>query len=376
MSSNPNHPPSVFRHLGGFSMVEILVGLMLGLFLMAGILQLFVANKQTYRFHDALSRMQENGRFALEVLSNSIRMTGFTGCPASNSVTNVLCNNTCDNTWWRDFDTNPLLGYDGTAAFPDEKFTTAGGKRISGTDAIISLGGGGGVYSVTAVDAASTPTYFSLNTRNRPNGPALNDGDIATICNTQNTTLFQVTTVNTSPVTIEYAQGACDAGACPSGGTINNSSADLGGTAALYTANQASMVDYIPTAFYIGTSNSGTTRSLYQSQLQGAVMAGQELVEGVQDMQIFYGEDTSAPPDGIADVYLDAANVTNWANVTIVRINLLLVSLEDNIVNQPQSYEFPNDTGDSAVSGRRVTATDRRLYQTFSTTIGIRNRLP
>jgi type IV pilus assembly protein PilW len=102
-------------------------------------------------------------------------------------------------------------------------------------------------------------------------------------------------------------------------------------------------------------------------------MADQEMVEGVEDMQIYYGEDTTA--DGIADVYRDATSVTNWANVITVRINLLLASLQTNLASQPQTYMFPNDTGDSDKYARKVTAADRRLYLTVSVTIGIRNRL-
>jgi type IV pilus assembly protein PilW len=56
--------------------------------------------------------------------------------------------------------------------------------------------------------------------------------------------------------------------------------------------------------------------------------------------------------------------------VCSVRINLLLVSLENNLVTNPQTVIFPADTGVA------VTATDRRMRQAFSTTVGIRNRLP
>lgn len=60
----------------GFSMVELLVALVLSTILLGGIIQLFIGSKQTYRFHDALSRLQENGRFALEIMSHDIRLAG------------------------------------------------------------------------------------------------------------------------------------------------------------------------------------------------------------------------------------------------------------------------------------------------------------
>ena len=77
-------------HQRGFSLVEIMVALVLSLFLVAGVIHLFLGTSQTSRFHEALSRIQENGRFATEILSRDIRMTGFTGCPPTNPVVNVL----------------------------------------------------------------------------------------------------------------------------------------------------------------------------------------------------------------------------------------------------------------------------------------------
>ena len=64
----------------GFSLVEIMIALLIGLFLMGGILQMFLANQQTYRMQSNLARLQENGRFALDFLARDIRMAGYWGC--------------------------------------------------------------------------------------------------------------------------------------------------------------------------------------------------------------------------------------------------------------------------------------------------------
>ncbi len=68
----------------GFTMVELLVAMVIGLFLVAGVFQLFVANKQSSRIQNNLSHIQENGRFAINQLSSSIRMTGFKADPTDN----------------------------------------------------------------------------------------------------------------------------------------------------------------------------------------------------------------------------------------------------------------------------------------------------
>lgn len=61
----------------GLSLVELMVALVLGLILMFGIIQVFFASKQTYITNEAMARLQENGRFALEFMSRSARLAGY-----------------------------------------------------------------------------------------------------------------------------------------------------------------------------------------------------------------------------------------------------------------------------------------------------------
>jgi type IV pilus assembly protein PilW len=85
------------------------------------------------------------------------------------------------------------------------------------------------------------------------------------------------------------------------------------------------------------------------------VMTAQELVEGVEDMQITYGEDTDN--DRNANLYVDANGVTNWEKVVNVRINLTVRSAVDGITTSVTS------------------AGDWRLRRTFNKSITIRNRV-
>lgn len=62
----------------GLTLVELMVAMVIGLFLVAVIATLFVGAKQTYRSQDNLSRLQENGRFAMELLGRNIRDAGYT----------------------------------------------------------------------------------------------------------------------------------------------------------------------------------------------------------------------------------------------------------------------------------------------------------
>ncbi len=86
-SASISHSTSLAHRQSGISLVEIMISLVTGLFLLAGVIQIYLSNKQTYRVVEASSRIQENARFAMEILGQHIRMTGFrdsvTGDPMS-----------------------------------------------------------------------------------------------------------------------------------------------------------------------------------------------------------------------------------------------------------------------------------------------------
>jgi type IV pilus assembly protein PilW len=64
----------------GFGLVEIMVALVLGLVVVLGIIQIFLASKNTYVTQNSSARMQEDARFVLSKLIQEIRMTGMYGC--------------------------------------------------------------------------------------------------------------------------------------------------------------------------------------------------------------------------------------------------------------------------------------------------------
>jgi type IV pilus assembly protein PilW len=76
---------------GGFSLVEIMIGLLIGLFLMGGLLQVFDHSKRGYKYQEGLSQVQEQGRFAMEFLTVNLRVAGFPGSnpPAGNKIQGV-----------------------------------------------------------------------------------------------------------------------------------------------------------------------------------------------------------------------------------------------------------------------------------------------
>jgi type IV pilus assembly protein PilW len=90
----------------------------------------------------------------------------------------------------------------------------------------------------------------------------------------------------------------------------------------------------------------------------------QELVEGVEDMQILYGVDNDT--DGFPNQYMPANLVADFEEVVAVRVQLLLQSMNDFVADVPQTYTF---------NGATVTPGDRRIRQVFTSTIALRNRI-
>ncbi len=64
----------------GLSLVELMIALVLGLVLSAGVFQVFTNSSQTYQLSDSLSNLQENMRFAVGRLQYETRMAGYRGC--------------------------------------------------------------------------------------------------------------------------------------------------------------------------------------------------------------------------------------------------------------------------------------------------------
>ncbi len=68
---------SALRHQAGFSLLEMLIAMALGLLLVVGIGTIFIGSNQTYRVQEQNARLQESGRFALEIVGRSLRQAGY-----------------------------------------------------------------------------------------------------------------------------------------------------------------------------------------------------------------------------------------------------------------------------------------------------------
>ena len=95
------------------------------------------------------------------------------------------------------------------------------------------------------------------------------------------------------------------------------------------------------------------------------------MIDGVENMQILYGEDTSG--NRVPNAYLTATAVTNWEDVVSVKLALLFATVD-------QDFTAPFDTKadyqllDAAPFDPTPGANDHRRRKIVEATVALRNR--
>ena len=344
------------RRQRGMTLIEIMIALLIGAFLMGGVLQIFISSKQTNRMQEGLSRLQENGRFAVNFISKDIRRAGFQGCPSLRNG-NVIPNVIASAPVIPALTENTLIsGANNIDPSWDANACGAGGVCIAGTDAISVTYGEScsGNLSAAMADVNATVQILAVNTC------GISATDAVLISNCSSADIFRATS---------------------SGTTIQHS--------ALNTAYgmDAELFNYHAYSYFIRESTSGAPeRSLWRLDNTRATSGSNptELIEGIEDMQILYGVDidddddgntATSAPDGPANYYVSADNIPDidvngapdWFRVISIRISVLAVTLDDNLSAQPVPYSY---------NGATITPTDSKIRRVFNTTIVLRNRLP
>ncbi|WP_101760317.1 PilW family protein [Oceanicoccus sp. KOV_DT_Chl] len=71
-----NNPKTTFQRQQGLSLIELMVSIAIAAAMMSAALQFVVSTRQTYELNDDISRIQENGRMAMDILMQDVRMAG------------------------------------------------------------------------------------------------------------------------------------------------------------------------------------------------------------------------------------------------------------------------------------------------------------
>jgi type IV pilus assembly protein PilW len=74
------------RKQAGFSLVELMVGMVLGLMLIAGAVSVYLASKRSYVEVEQVAALTENARFSEQILGDALRHTGFFGEAPANRI--------------------------------------------------------------------------------------------------------------------------------------------------------------------------------------------------------------------------------------------------------------------------------------------------
>lgn len=342
----------------GFTLVELMVAMVVGLILMAGVLQIYLSSKQSDRVLTAEARMQENGRFAMHFLVHDLRMAGYMGCASINHITpNVIASPPPTMTF---SSANIIRGftYTTTSGWPSGYTVSAStngapANIVPGTSVVVlQFGSSDGAYLTGNVDPINSNMQVTSNAGNWVQGSYV----LVTDCASAD--LFRSTNTpkpnSLGGVTLSYGKGTYN--------TTNRLSRNYG--------RNAQTMSYESDTYFIGydpndpdPNNSKGRPALYRMDINGNT---QELVDNVQNINVLYGVDTTS--DQSANEYLTAAQVNaanEWSKVVSVRLDLLMASNSNNLAPTPQQVSF---------AGSSYTAADRRLYWTFGDTVALRNR--
>lgn len=320
----------------GLSLVELMVSITIGLLILVSLSSMFVNQTRARTELDKANRMIDNGRYALELLSENLRMAGFfgafgpTGTPAA--IYNP-CNipTMTDPGFNQDLLRVAVQGYD--AASPTSQVASPPCSLTNTAGSTLSLKSGS---DILVLRRASTQAQVAP--------PPLNDG----------TVYLQVSSCqfDTIPFIMSTVPGALTMGQKNISGTNNCWSA--GGITSI-TAPYADVRPYVVEAYYISPENNSgdgiptlKRRELSTDGVGNPSFITTPLVEGIEYMQVEYGIDdptldtdglNGAGLDGVPDAYVTCAACTpeQWSNVVSVKLNLIARNTE-----LTRGYSDPN----------------------------------
>ncbi len=339
----------------GVTLVEMMVSMTLGLIILSALVAVYVGSRGAYRVNDNLARVQESGRFALEYLSQDLRMTSFAGCRSRNlsSEQDTLFNITAA----------PALAFNGTNAIAGFENGTGWSNSSGVTRAA------GDVLNVQHASSQAVPLTANVDFDARTlsllnNSQRIRRDDTVLLANCERAMLFRVTNdpqptaPGNHPTTLAFAAS----GNLP---TLT--------VPPFSQASRAEVLRFNSVWYFVGQAPNGS-RALYRTDGSQA----EAIVDGVVDMDLLFALDDSIPVDGVADRYLPASAIKSsapdeWSKVIGVRVSVLVASAEDQLAAQPMTYALRDLDGDGQADTE--TAPDRRLYQVFTTTVALRNRV-
>jgi type IV pilus assembly protein PilW len=377
-------------HRNGFTLVELLISMALGLFMTAAVVQSYLMTKRTYQLTQQVSRVQENSRFALRFLNKAIRTAGNRGCV--DEIRSMLNDTTLFNfgeviigwdyngtnggdTYTMLADLDPTLAAQSSwtkAATSSNLPSVFANKVVPGSDVFVVQG-----MSVKADIVLKDTNLITSASLNVESAHQVDNGQVllVTDCSNSSADLFQhhnngnASNLNASS-TNSYVPGNKNLAS-------NKWSKNWGSDSYIFQVETA--------AYFVGY-NVDDIPALYRAELGSGtdpvLISPVELVEGVETMQVLYGEDRD--DDQVANRYVSANQVGDWEDIVSVRLSLLMRSLSsgadfdrsdnftlaESVVINPQDDQFLRYVASSTVKLRNKTVGSKIATCEAMTTTG------
>jgi type IV pilus assembly protein PilW len=330
----------------GVTLVELMISLVIGMLVLSGVTYVFFASRTTYGYNETMSRIQENGRIALDALNFDIRMAGFFGCGKADLIPiNVIAN------------APPIDKIDGGVAVTGYSygdaavaFVDAGAlKGVAGSDVLVIRR-----VSPTALNLVGNLATANANIQVGSNPDNFVAGDVLMVTDCTVGDLFRATNVSAGggKVTLAHAE---------SSNSTNRLSKTYG--------PDAQLMRFQEIAFFLRqtsrTTRDGTPITSLFRRVNGV---DEEIVDGVADMRVFYALDSAV------DSFVAKGAVGDWARVVAVRVHLLM-STQEQTLTEAHSPRFIKP-GAAAPDELQDLPANKIMRQEFFQTIALRNRLP
>ena len=333
----------------GFTLVELIISMLIGLFVVIVAVRLFTASSLSNRLNYQFAVMQEAARSALFSISKDVRMAGFNGCSDDFDTSSVLFINTALDQWLSTkYKVHGLRQAD-VASIVDPAATSEG---------IV-------IYKM------SSDEFFTITSHDVGAGSVVFDRPIAADIAADSPVVLvrqdcqQVAIIAASTVTNDRLTYVTSGGS-----SFNNCNLSLRGDFTCYDGGSDSgTIDFIPgtmspldsVVYYLAPDNGMST--LFRKRAGDT--SGVPVVAGVENLVVYYGLDTDG--DGSSNRFIRAIDRnyshSDWEMVTAIRLHLLTVSRSE-LTPTPRDYFF---------NGTTITGTDQRLRREYVMTIAVRN---
>lgn len=381
MSMNKQHK---IHHTYGFTIVEIMVALAISSIVMLGVIEVFSNTKRNSKVNEAVSRVQENARFAMEAIITDFRKAGYVGCnpdnvnnyldlSADDSLEDIFSLNSGTGGWEYDasstkpgtttlaspyvipstFSVDTALS-DWSAANGGDLPASLEDKVAPGTDIIVVK------WAEALNGVTGKATNNSKNATFGATGPTgVPQGGIALLSNCRGGDLFMNVTNTDSQMTRGTAKGWVP----------GNVSAGVADWSQAWTSN-TQIMGVQSRAYYIGEGAGGGPalfRANYSNGIEDngtSLVVLEEIAEGIENMQVLYGVD--ADDNGVIDSYDTAENVSHGQ---VVGIQLGMIARSD-----AESLTTAKARKFNVIGTHVQTPSDRRLRYVFSSTTKLRNK--